>query len=140
MENPLLNNLDEFPDDRVLSVHLGETKQIWDAMESHINSEYPLFAYNWKFYKDGHSWLCKITLKTKTICWISIWQGLFKVTFYFGDKAEQLIVNSELETEFIDQFVSGKHYGKIRGITVDTCSMTHLNTIWKLIDIRLKMK
>ena len=140
MEKPCLNDKDEYPDDEVLSRYLGEVKSTWDSFHDFLKQSYPLFSGEWRYYNDGKSWLYKLTKKKKTICWISVYQHKFKTTFYFPDKAEELITKSKLKKEYIDRFINGKKYGKIRGITVDIKNPTDLDTTKTLIEIKEQLK
>ncbi|MBN2590423.1 MAG: hypothetical protein JXA96_11220 [Sedimentisphaerales bacterium] len=65
---------------------------------------------------------------------------MFKTTFYFPDKAEDLITNSKLKKEYIDKFVSGKRYGNTRGLTVEIRKPTDLATTKNLIEIKEQLK
>jgi len=140
MEKPCLNDKDEFPDDRVLSRHLGKAKDAWDSFMAFLNESYPSFSGQWRYYKDGKSWLHKITKKKTTICWVSVYDNAFKTTFYFPDRAEDLITGSKLKKEYIDQFVHGKKYGKIRGVTVVIKKPADLNATKTLIEIKEQIK
>ena len=140
MEKPITNDKDEYPDDEVLSHHLGKVKSTWDAFLYFINESYPSFSGVWRYYRDGKSWLYKLTKKKKTISWISVYKNKFKTTFYFSDKAEDLIKKSKLKKEYIDQFIHGKKYGKIRGITVEIKKPTDLASTKKLIEIKEQLK
>ncbi len=140
MEKPCLNDKDEYPNDEVLSRYLGNVKNTWDSFINFIDESYPSFSGQWRYYKDGKNWLYKLTKKKKTICWISIYHNAFKTTFYFPDKAEGLITASKLKKEYIDQFIFGKRYGKIRGITVEIKKLTDLNTTKTLIEIKEQVK
>jgi hypothetical protein len=140
MEKPCLNDKNEYPDDEVLRRHLGEVKTAWDAFTDFITENYPSFSGEWRYYNDGKSWLYKLTKKKKTICWISIWPHMFKTTFYFPDKAEALISESTLKKDYIDQFMYGNRYGKIRGITVEIKNATDLNATKTLIEIKEQVK
>ena len=140
MEKPCLNDKDEYPDDEVLSRYLGKVKNTWDSFMDFLKENYPSFSGEWRYYKDGKNWLYKLTKKKKTVCWISIWHNMFKTTFYFPDKAEELITSSKLKKEYINQFIHGKRYGKIRGITVEIKKSTDLKTTKALIDIKEKLK
>lgn len=136
MEKPCLNDPNEYPDDPVLSRHLGESKNAWDSFMDILTHEHPLYMAEWRYYKDGNSWLFKVTKRAKTICWVSVWSGLFKTTFYFGDKAESLILGSMIGKEFKEQFVNGRRFGKIRGITVEIRCPEDLTTNRKLMKIK----
>ena len=140
MEKPCLNDKDEFPNDEVLSRYLGKVKTVWDSFINFLNESYPSFTGQWRYYNDGKSWLYKLTKKKKTISWISVWDNMFKTTFYFPDKAEVLIINSKLKKEYKDQFVHGKRYGKIRGITIEIKKPTDLSSTKKLIEIKEQLK
>jgi hypothetical protein len=140
MEKPVLNNKNEYPDDPVLSRHLGKVKSTWDAFMAFINESYPSFSGEWRYYNDGKSWLYKLTKKKKTICWVSVYPEKFKTTFYFPDKVEELLSTSNLSQEYIAQFINGKRYGKIRGITVEIKESTDLNATKTLIEIKEQLK
>ena len=136
MDEPCLREKTEFPDDKVLKRHLGNAKDAWDSLAAFLESDYPDYAGEWRYYNDGKSWLYKITKKTKTICWVSVYRGKFTTTFYFPDRAESLIVNSTLRKKYIEQFVNAKRYGKTRGLTVDIRKIADLSTTKKLIAIK----
>jgi len=140
MDRPRLNDENEYPDDAVLSRHLGGVKNAWDSFIAYVKECHPSFSTEWRYYKDGKSWLCKITQKKKTVCWVSVWDRLFKTTFYFPDRAEELIAGSELTKEYIDQFVNGKKYGKIRGVTVAIKKLADLKATKILIGIKEQVK
>ena len=140
MEKPCLNDKNEYPDDEVLSRYLGKAKNTWDLFMNFLKENYPAFSGEWRYYRDGKSWLYKLTKKKKTISWISICHNKFKTTFYFPDRAEELIKASKLKKEYIDQFIHGKKYGKIRGITVEIKKSTDLNATKALIGIKEKVK
>jgi hypothetical protein len=140
MEKPCLNDKDEYPNDKVLRRTLGKVKDTWDVFIDFINESYPSFSGQWRYYNDGKSWLYKLTKKKKTISWISVYHNKFKTTFYFPDKAEELITASKLRKEYIEQFINGKRYGKIRGITVEIKKLADLSTTKTLIEIKEQIK
>lgn len=140
MEKPCLNDINEYPDDKVLNRCLGEVKKSWDSFLDFLKEDHSSFSTEWRYYNDGKSWLFKITQKKKTICWTSVYHNKFKTTFYFSDKAEDFIRTSKLKKEYIDQFIDGKKYGKIKGITVDIQKPADLEMTKILIEIKEKMK
>jgi hypothetical protein len=140
MERPCLNDKDEYPNDEVLGRYLGNAKSAWDSLVDFIKESYPSFSGEWRYYNDGKRWLYKLTRKKHTICWISVWDGAFKTTFYFPDKAAELMAASELKKEYIDQFLHGKKYGKIRGIAVEIRKPADLDATRALIGIKERLK
>ncbi len=139
-KKPCLNDRDQFPDDEVLSRSLGKVKPVWDSFVTLLAERHPAFSAEWRYYRDGKSWLYKVTKKKKTVCWVSVCTNAFTVTFYFADRAEEPIVTSTLRKEYIEQFLHGKRYGKIRGVTVTVKKSTDLPSIKKLVAIKELLK
>jgi len=140
MDKPILTDKSVYPTDEVLKIHLGDRKSVWDAMIVLITTQYPSLVFEWRYYNDGKYWLNKVTLKNKTVCWISVYPQLFKMTFYFGDKAEPFIVASPLQEALKTQFFQSKKVGKIRRILVSVDDTAILPEIVTLIDLKQKIK
>jgi hypothetical protein len=119
---------------------LGEVKIVWDSFNAFLKEDYPALSTEWRYYNDGKSWLCKIIKKKKTVCWVSVYENMFKTTFYFPIRAEEFISGSDLKKQYIDQFITGKAYGKIKGITVDINKPEDLETTKTLIELKEKFK
>lgn len=118
MEQPILTNKNEFPTEEIIFSHIGKTKVLWQSVFEFIHTAHPDLTEEWRYYNDGKSWLLKVVKKTKTICWVSLLKNSFRMTFYFTDKVEQLILGSNISDELKEQFKNGKHYNKIRGLTI----------------------
>ncbi|MBN2020173.1 MAG: DUF3788 family protein [Sedimentisphaerales bacterium] len=140
MEKPCLNDKNEYPDDEVLSRYLGKVKNAWDSFIVFLNENHPSFSREWRYYNDGKSWLYKITKKKKTICWVSVYPRMFKTAFYLPDRAEDLIKAGGPGKKYIDQFIHGKRYGKIRAVIVEIKKTADLNATKTLIEIKEQVK
>ncbi|MBP8304599.1 MAG: DUF3788 family protein [Phycisphaerae bacterium] len=140
MENPCLNDPEAYPDEEVLRRALGRAKPAWDAFQGFIADRHPSLSGQWRYYRDGKSWLYKLTNKKQTVCWISVYPNAFKTAFYFPDRAEPFITASALDRAYVDQFVHGKRYGRIRGITVQIEKTADLKAAKTLIEIKEKVR
>lgn len=141
MERLCLNDPAVFPDDIVLQRCLGRAKSSWDEFFRLLHAHHPDLTGEWRYYKDGKSWLYKLTQKNKTICWISVDALKFKTTFYFPDRAEETIVSSALAAEYRDQFIDAKKQGKkFKGITVEIQRTADLQATQTLIELKKKFK
>jgi hypothetical protein len=138
MDQVILSDKDQFPTEKIIFSHIGKSKLIWRSLFDFIHAEYPEFNEEWRYYKDGGSWLMKVTRKSKTIFWISIIKNAFHVTFYFGDKAEPAIMESKISDELKTGFKEGKRFGKIRAITLIMKSKKEIEFVRELIGIKLK--
>jgi len=138
MDQILLSDRDQFPTEEIIFSHIGKTKKQWDSIFNYIHTEYPQFVEMWKYYNDGKSWLLKVTKKSKTIFWLSIIPKSFRITFYFGDKAEKTILESKISEKLKNQFMEGKRFGKIRGLTLLMDEKQNVEFVKELINIKLK--
>ncbi len=140
MQTPLLSDEAIFPNDEILLKYLGNTKTIWDLFVSTIAQKSPLMSLEWHYYRDGKSWLCKLIKGKKTICWISICDKMFQLTFYFNIKYESEIKNFDIGQELKNQYLSNDNIGKIRPLRIKIVNKDDLKDALKLIRYKEKMK
>ncbi len=140
MDELILTDKNQFPTEEIIFSHIGKSKTFWKSIFKYIHTTYPDITEQWNYYNDGKSWLMKITKKSKTIFWLSIVQDSIRITFYFGDKAEQFIMDSKLSDELKSQFKDGKRFGKIRGLTLLLNSEKNIEFVKELISIKIKIK
>jgi hypothetical protein len=137
-EKPILKDPDQYPTEEVIYSCIGKKKALWIAFFAALQEQHPDFSQEWRYYKDGKNWLMKVTRKSKTIFWLSVWEKAFKIGFYFSDKAEALINDSDIPEELKKEFKDGKRYGKIRGLSIDFSKKKDIEHAETLIAIRLK--
>ena len=118
MEPPVLTDKDEFPSEEVIASHLGKRMALWNAVFEFIHAEHVDLEKRWRYYNDGKSWLLNVSRKKKTVFWLSVIRGTFRITAYFTDKAAESIAASALSAELKERFVAAKAMGMIRGITI----------------------
>lgn len=128
------------PDDKLIFSVIGDRKILWQNIMSFVHDNYKDINEEWRYYNDGKQWLFKLQQKKKTIFWIAILEGTFRVTFYFGDKAEPLITASDLPVSIKNNFKTSKKYGKIRAITLKMKNSSDVETVKKLISIKTRLK
>jgi hypothetical protein len=126
-------------DDLIFSI-IGDKKILWQKIMKYASDNFKDMSGTWNYYNDGKQWLFKMVQKKKTIFWLAVMKDTFRVTFYFGDKAEPVILASDLPESVKNDFTSGKHYGKIRAITTKIASQSDVENIRKLIDIKTSLK
>ena len=118
MESQVLTDPKQFPSDEIVFSHLGARRALWDALFHFIEAEHPDFDRKWRYYNDGKSWLMNVSRKKKTVFWLTVVKGTFRITAYFTDKAADAIEASTLSEELKSQFIGGKRYGKLGAITI----------------------
>ena len=118
MDARVLTDSSQFPSPDVIYSHLGKRRALWDALFAFLHAEHPDCAERWRYYNDGKSWLLNVSRKKKTVFWLSVISGSFRITAYFTDKARDAIRASSLSTDLKEQFLSARPMGKLRGITI----------------------
>jgi hypothetical protein len=137
-EKPILNDPDQYPTEELIYSCIGRRKALWISFFNTLHEQHPDFSEEWRYYNDGKNWLMKVTRKAKTIFWLSVWKNAFKITFYFSDKAEELINHSDIPDDLKTEFRNGKRYGKIRGLTIVFSKKKDIEYAESLIAVRLK--
>ena len=128
------------PTDELIFSIIGDRKAVWKAVMEYLSENYEDVSGTWNYYNDGKQWLFKVVRKKKTIFWIGVLKDTFRVTFYFGDKAEPLIDASDLPDIIKKNFKEGKRYGKIRAISLKMSDSKDVESVKKLIHIKTKIK
>jgi len=104
----VLSDKSAVPTDEYIYSFLGDRKSLWQSIMKHIAESYKDTAGGWSCYNDGKQWLYKFVKKKKTLFWGGILSGAFRITFYFGNKAEPVIEGSDLPQEIKDGFKTVK--------------------------------
>ena len=78
--------------------------------------------------------------KNKTIFWIKVLENTFIVAFWFGDKLESAILESNLPDNLKTGFINAQKYGKIRSIYIDIQDSNDIENVKKLINLKLNNK
>jgi hypothetical protein len=136
MSTPCLHDPDVFPSDQVLADHLGRNAVLWDSLSSLIRTAHTALSMDWKYYRDGKTWLCKVAKKKKVMCWVSIWPGMFKVTFYFGSKNDAAIGRARIAPPLKRAFLDQKGRTKFRPLTIDVRTKSALHDVRELLELR----
>lgn len=140
MSMSLLKEKDIYPSSDVLEKALGDVYLVYySLMQTIKTSSYHLSA-EWRYYNDGKAWLCKVTYKKKTICWISVWDKFFKMSFYFTEKYRKDIDSLPISSEIKDNFRNTKVIGKLLPLILDVTEEKLLKDILTIVDFKIKIK
>ncbi len=128
------------PDDAIIKSLVGDKFALWDSVLSEAMATYSGISGEWRYYNDGKQWLFKMVLKKKTIFWASVLNDSFRVTFYFGGKYEDQVINSGIPSGLKKDFAEHKGFGKIKPVTVTLTEQADVNTVLELIGLKSKLK
>lgn len=139
-ENIMFSDKEIVPTDDLIFRIIGKNKDMWQSIMKYMQDHYEDSGGEWNYYNDGKRWLFKMVRKKKTIFWISVLENTFRVTFWFPDRAEPVIEESDLPGSIKDEFRNAKKYGATRGITIEMSDTGDVDNVKKLIGIKVKMK
>jgi len=99
-----------YPDEKVLKRVLGESYEAFTAiLELFKNNE---LTPEWRYYKDGKAWLCKVQKKKKTIVWMSVWSGYFEAAIYIPKRLIDNVYALDISEETKEKIKATKDVGK----------------------------
>lgn len=140
METQLLRDQQIFPTKEVLKNELGSSYLAFEALTKKlIDANYGL-TIQWRYYKDGKAWLCKVCHKKKTIFWLSVWDQYFKTTFYFTEKNGMGISELNIKEELKEIFHRSKPIGRLIPLTININNKGQIKDILPLVEYKKSLK
>ncbi|WP_298649458.1 DUF3788 family protein [uncultured Proteiniphilum sp.] len=135
----LLRDPEMFPSDKVLKNALGDTVySVLGSFFGMITSED--LTIEWRFYNDGKAWLGKVVHKKKTILWLSVWKGFFKVSFYFTEKHLEAIAALDISETIKDEFAKAKPVGRLIPMIIDVNDKEQLKDLLTVVRFKKSLK
>lgn len=134
MEKLVLTDSNIYPDSDVIKEALDKHYELYESfMEA---AKQKGLSTEWRYYNDSKSWLCKIVNKKRTVCWLSIWDTGFKVSFYFTEKTIEGVNVLKTKT----QFEHAKPVGILFPVILNIDSIEKLHDSVKILEYKLKVK
>ena len=119
-EQQLLRDPNIEPTSEVIAEGLGAAFEPYSVFISELG-KYGITLMNWRFYNDGKAWLTKGEFKwttqrgankVKPIFWLSIWEGFFRVAFFFSTSVQAELQDLPISQETKESINSAKPMGK----------------------------
>jgi len=123
-------------EDMVFSI-IGENALIWKQTMSYLYDNNSDITEVWRYYNDGKSWLFRTLQKKKTIFWLSILEDTFRIAFYFANRLEPIILESNLPEDMKKEYLKSKIFNKSRCIYIDVKDPKDFENIKILIDLKI---
>lgn len=137
----LLKDPDIYPSSEVLENVLGRT--VYEVLESFTgmvaNDAYGLIP-EWRYYNDGKAWLNKVQYKKKTVFWLSVWEGFFKVSFFFTEKHLEGIAALDISDTIKEDFARAKPCGRLIPMILDITDKEQLDDLLTVVRFKKSLK
>lgn len=140
METIQLKDKQVLPDEKVLTSVLGESYSAYAGLIKTVTGDEFGLLPQWNYYNDGKAWLCKVVFKKKTVFWLSVWEGYFKVAFYFTERNCDAICGLDIAPEIKQSFMSADHIGKLIPLAVSVRSTDQLPDLLTIIAYKKGLK
>ncbi len=118
MASPHFTDERRRPTGKDVLLALGPAARSWTELFERLRAEHPDLDEVWRFYGDAKSWLLKVTRRSKTVCWVSVEQGTFRVAFYFPERLSAALLASDLSETRKAAIRKGAPSGKLRAVPV----------------------
>lgn len=138
MEIPLLKDPDVFPGTEVLKKVLDALFPVFEEFMKTAESDDLNLSPEWRYYKDGKAWLCKITFKKKTVVWLSVWPDCFKVAFYFTEKSGAGIPELDIDESLKTDYSNRKPIGKLKPLIIEVKKKSQLPDVYILLKYKIE--
>ena len=139
-ETILLREKEIEPTDKVLENFLGkELFNIYQELIEIFTKEFSMEP-QWRFYKDGNAWLCKVVYKKKTILWLSIWENYIKTGFYFTEKTGTGVLGLDIDNKIKAAFEVAKPVGKLIPLIIDINQQKQIEDLKEVIKYKKGLK
>ena len=140
MENLMLRQQEVLPTEELIEKFLGESFPVYKLLIDNIIAEPYTLSPEWNYYRDGNAWLCKVQHKKKTVFWLSVWEGYFKVTFYFTEKTSSGIAELNIDEKIKHDFINCKPNGKFLPLTLVMKNKEQLADLLKITEYKKGLK
>lgn len=127
-----------YPDEKVLSKVLNISYESY-AMLLDLFKKNEL-SYEWRYYRDGKAWLCKVQIKKRTIVWMSAWNGYMQATIYFPEKYLEKVYDLSISEEAKIKIKSTKYVGKSKPCIFEIRDMNKLDDFSKVMKLKIECK
>lgn len=137
INNMELKDPEEYPDSIVLKRILGDSYEVYEAFQKLYRGMD--MEYEWRYYKDGKAWLCKVQKKKKTIVWMSAWKEYMQATIYIPDKYAGELNGLELKKDVKARIFAVKKVGKSVPCMFELRTMDVLEEIKKVMLLKMSL-
>lgn len=128
------------PDDELLEALNGSNFVHWKNFLSEILAYDSSASGDWRYYNDGKQWLFKMENRKRTIFWASYHEGAMMVTFYFTDKATDLLRTGGVSVYIIDKFLTERKFGSLKPISIELRSEEDVHNALGVAIVRIKAR
>ena len=116
---------------------IADTYEYWIEIKNRIEVLYGDTKAEWKFYSKKLGWTLKTLLKKRNLFFFQPFANYFSLTFVFGDKAVNVIEESDVSEALKSVLRDAKKYAEGKGLLVEVKTRIDMTDVYRLIDIKV---
>ena len=120
---------------------MAEAKSLYGVYREFVNElESRKILVVWRYYKDGRAWLGKAVKGSRTVCWISLWEGYFLINFTIAHRLRDVLDRLKIDEDIRERAMQQKPIGKLLPILVELFDRQQLADLRSLVDFKLSIR
>lgn len=135
-----------------LALRDGDILPTQEVLEAVLGSSYPAFKElnalliameirpEWNYYRDGKAWLCKMMSKKKNMGWLHVYDGFFRVSFFFMERHLTAIADLNISDCIKEDFYEMKPVGKLLPMSIAVCDKEKLEDVLTVLRFKKSLK
>lgn len=133
-----LTDKNTLPEESVLKKVLGRSFNAYlELLELYKNSA---MVYEWRYYRDGKAWLCKVQHGKRTIVWMSAWKGYMQATVYLPERLMDDLVRLNLAEDTRTRIMNTPKVGKSKPCIFEIRTKKSLKDFEKVMKFKILSK
>lgn len=140
MDKIMLTDPEVSPTAELLGKILTYSYPAYEAMMAAVTAPECGLEPQWRYYKDGKAWLCKMEFKKKTVFWLSVWDGFFKTGFYFLERHLLGIMELDIDPELKAALSKARPFGTLYPVTLEMRGKEQTGDLLRLTEYKKKVK
>ena len=146
-EHQLLRDPETEPTSELIAEGLDAAYETYSVFVDELG-EYGITLMDWRFYNDGKAWLSKGEYKwttprgankVKPIFWLSIWEGFFRIAFFFSTSVLEELLDLPVSDKTKELISNAKPMGKTMRflpVTMDIYDSQQLSDVYVIAQFR----
>lgn len=127
-----------FPDEEVLRTVLESSFEAFAALLKLFDKNE--MVSEWRYYKDGKAWLCKVQKKKKTMVWMSARKGFMIATVYLPVRLLNELLELDISDGSKENIRKAKNVGKSKPCSFEIRNEEVLADFERVMQFKIKVK
>ena len=137
-ESVQLTDESVYPDENVLKRVLGRSYGAYTNLLNLYKNRG--LSLEWRYYKDGKAWLCKVQHKKKVIVWMSAWKGYVQAAIYVPVRILDDVLSLNVSEETKNTIRGTENVGKTRPCIFDIRNKKSIKDFETVMDFKISVK